>query len=334
MRLLSILLIANLLACSSKEQKSPSPEPSPKVSEVPATPHQAARDKAHPDVRDTAAPTAPRDEPVADKAAKGAAGDTALATSAASAAGAAPPAQAAAPGHASAPAKKPIKVVPMLGPKKTLKALCAPDDCFVDPPGEDERITGEPTYAIKVARSLAPPFEAARFIVKESDYIFGCRLAVKVAGGWYLQAGEAEECWEMSSRTSLSTDVDEFAVKQFVPGGQPELVLRTKAESFMSNMDNDGATQNSTTHTMTVCGVGTSGKPSCFALDTGGSWETSRDDLNAPNADLAKDLQEGKGTWKQHVGWKDGVMHVTGDAPQQGYGWSDRRGTHGKVIWP
>lgn len=317
MRVTLFALLLCVAACSGKEQKQKPLDKAPETAESPNAPQAPEPATTGADHREPAT-TAPEDKAPKDKAGGGAA-----------------PVPAAA-GAAVAPAKQQVAVIAMVGPKGSLKALCGKSDtCMTEPPGPDEKFSGEPSYSVTKASALAAPFEDARVIVfEEPELVFQCKLAVKIAGQWYLEGGEGEECWSQDSRSSTVTEVRELVVREFAFGGGPEVVLRTAMALSMANMDNDGASVDEKTETLTVCGVGASGKPGCFKLDTGGSWEAEKYDPKAPNADLAKDLKEGKGSWKVAISWQDGAMVVTGDAPQDGHGWRDRRGLHTGLRWP
>ena len=235
---------------------------------------------------------------------------------------------------ATSPAKNPVTITAMVGPEADLKAFCGKSDmCETDPAsgGDDDQLP----YPVTKASALAAPFEAAHVIAFESPLMGSmCKLTVKVGGQWYAEKGDGWSCWDQQSRYMLNVTVTELAVREFAFGDAPEVILRTTTEETMAGMDGDGASVDTKTETITACGVGKSGKPGCFKLDTSGSWDIEKYDKDAPNADLAKKLKEGNGTWKVAVSWHDGVMHVTGDEPEKGHGWTDRRGRHKGLSWP
>jgi hypothetical protein len=176
------------------------------------------------------------------------------------------------------PADKALVVMPLDGPYRSVAAWCAawvaanPDEtCEPDKvmfEKETGRLRGKGVW--KEVRVLqVGPFES-------------CALAVRTRAGWFVERWIAE-CRELGGRWDRLVSADEIAIRDVLPGGEPELILRLTSE-MVSNITDSGAQpeaqvlQETTERLYLLCGIGGSGDPSCLptltvALDVSFSAE-------------------------------------------------------------
>lgn len=166
-----------------------------------------------------------------------------------------------------------------------------------------------PTGAV----TLAAPFPTARFVAVG---FMGaeCRLALETSGGWYV-ASLGFSCGDTDNRTSSKLGVDELAVRDALPGGQPELVARLNERESRSNMDNDGLDIEDDTDYLVLCGVGASGRPSCTRpLAVRSSITIERLPDYEPN-EMNEGIEPGTRAYELRIEYAaDGIV-VAGDAP-------------------
>jgi tetratricopeptide (TPR) repeat protein len=90
-------------------------------------------------------------------------------------------------------------------------------------------------------------------------------LAIQTADGWYLLANTEYVYNPGAFGISASLTIDQFEIKDLVPGGAPELLLVSSLDRSDSDMGINELTSESTT-TVLICGVGASKKPSCAKI--------------------------------------------------------------------
>ena len=160
------------------------------------------------------------------------------------------------------------------GPHRSLAAWCAayvaanPDE----PCSPDQGMFEEQTGQLR-ARGAWKQVRMLRVGAFET-----CALAVRTRAGWFVEPGVAE-CRELGGRWDRLVTADEIAIRDVLPGREPELVVRLTSE-MVSNITDSGAQaetqvlQESTERLYLLCGIGASGQPSCLPALTVGYAES------------------------------------------------------------
>jgi hypothetical protein len=244
-------------------------------------------------------------------------------------------------GGARAPAPRPLAVTAMQGPYADVDAYCAartgvaerdaPDDpvgtyCWpVDP--DDDRAELMPGAALPTGpQPLAAPFASGVFVAVGLDGPT-CGIVVDTAGGWY-GAPLGAACGHADSRSWSHLELVELAVKDVLPGGAPELVVRLREVERHASMDNDGVETDVDSELLVLCGVGDAGRPACAEpLTVKRRWSSRRlagveaDPAVAPGPDEVPD----QGAWERAIEYAADAIVVRGGAP-------DRAGCH-PLAW-
>src|SRR5262249_22080229 len=135
-------------------------------------------------------------------------------------------------------------------------------------------------------------------------------LAIKLPTGWYL-AGQAGSTLNSMKQMNELT-VEKLEVRDVVPGGAPEVVLRTQTTSDYRGTDSVDSTW------LNVAGVGPSGRPSATAQILLSQTETQMD-LDTMDADgNAKETSSGATLEASFL--PDGVLEIKGPFKKVGGG--------------
>lgn len=224
-------------------------------------------------------------------------------------------------------AKTPLSIVPMDGPFADIQAICkskAAKECGPIPEGEAaaERFAS----SMQKITPLSKPFSSAR-LVYTGDWDATCYLVVEMGDALYVEP-KGFECFAGDNRSSLRAVPTEFAVRDVMPGGDHELLFRYKTTESYANMDNDGIGNDVNNETTVVCGVGASGKPSCFSLAVANHSVT--EPYNKPE-------QRKVVTFKLTLSFEADTIVIEGDEPASGASMVidsrlDHRGRHTLVF--
>ncbi len=171
---------------------------------------------------------------------------------------------------AAAAAADPLKPVPLAGPFPSLAAFC---DSLPDEADHDRAACPnvEDTPNGVVEDPEAPWLEARYF--RDADQMT-CHLAVRVAAGWFADR-DGFYCHDNFSEL----EQEEFALADLVPGGAKELVLKVALSRYQRDdveLEDDSGGKFTGRATVcqgrdeetTVCGVGASGRPTCFSMQS------------------------------------------------------------------
>jgi tetratricopeptide (TPR) repeat protein len=135
-------------------------------------------------------------------------------------------------------------------------------------------------------------------------------LAIKLATGWYI-AGNAGSTFNSMRQTDELT-VEALEVKDAIPGGAPEVVLRTSTASDYRGTDSVAATW------MNVAGVGASGRPSATAQILLARTDISTDFDTMDEKGNGKETTSG-GTLEARF-LSDGTLEIKGPQNKMGGG--------------
>jgi len=232
-----------------------------------------------------------------------------------------------------AAATRPLALTAMSGPYSTLADFCKkhpdPDKEFCGPLSEvprDEIGTTLPLdRSMGADRKLAAPFLEARFVGIGLSSL-DCRLAVRTDHGWFVQ-GSQSYCAMGDNRSQDSTHLDELAVRDLLPGGNPELVVEFTRKESAANLDNDGMLAEAESHELMICG-GTATQISCLE-----PLITRYADSQEPMEDADGDAGAAShSSYQMKVEYQADAILVTGDLPASSSS-LDRRGRH-PVTFP
>jgi hypothetical protein len=157
----------------------------------------------------------------------------------------------------------------MDGPFATLADFCktgvAREQCVATNAEEKPKLSCDWQHPAKKIEPAAPPFSAVRVFASECSQKDGdlvsaeLYLAVQAANRWYVVGlGDTVN----TERQTQQIDVQELAVRDVLPGGAPELLVRTSRSSMYRGLD---ASEIESLH---LFGIGPSGKPSGTAAIT------------------------------------------------------------------
>jgi tetratricopeptide (TPR) repeat protein len=90
-------------------------------------------------------------------------------------------------------------------------------------------------------------------------------LAVQTAAGWYLLANTDSVYNPGAFGISADLSIDQFEIKDLIPGGEPELLLASSFDSHDSDMGINELSMSSES-TLMICSIGASKKPSCAKI--------------------------------------------------------------------
>lgn len=232
--------------------------------------------------------------------------------------------------YPTSPAARPLAVASMAGPFATIDAYCAtaideqrardPEEpeveCWAVNP-DDERAELMPDAALPAGpTALAPPFRTAVFVAVGFNGPT-CAIAVETDGGWY-GATLGSACGHRDSRSSSHLELLELAVRDLLPGGAPELMVRLREAERYADLDGDGGRSTIESETLRVCGVGPSGRPSCVE-----PIEVVRHETTVPGASGGR--LPGNVQWERTVDYRADSIVLRG-------GPADRSGRHPIVF--
>jgi hypothetical protein len=188
----------------------------------------------------------------------------------------------------------PLKPVPMLGPFARLEDFCrAPEQ-------KDRTPCPAPGHGVHLTSVPAPYSEVVWFQAGRD----ACYVAFRVGQSWFVDP-KGQGCGDDVEGTWYPGDLQ---VAQLVPGGNPEVVFRTRWQSLEVYFNDEGYVRNNTTGcdaALVACGVPAKGTPSCIYLPAG----------RASNSFCSGDATE-EWLWQlEPVFSGDGQVEVKGTGP-------------------
>jgi hypothetical protein len=162
-----------------------------------------------------------------------------------------------------------LEAVPLEGPFASIAEYCKKLEAKdADEPCD----AGDNPFAETRLPAAAPWMEVRVFV---GGYEELCNLAIRTHAGWWVAEGFAE-CKLMGGRWDRNVSPEGGELRDVVPGGAPELLLRWATEETFNVSDPDGEAMTIhgvTSRKLLVCGIGPSKAPSCL-----GPVVTARDE--------------------------------------------------------